>query len=461
MLIWILAVVLFGVAGACGYKLGAVRFAVSLVGLILGAALAIPLGPYLKSIVPMIGFKNPIWTVVLPPVFAFLIIYAIFIGLSFFVHQKVELHFKYHAGEDAAFGWGRVNSAVGLWVGLAMGATWLFLFGVVIYVAGYLTVQVTTDETSSTGIRMLSQARNELHTTGLDRAVAKFDPMPPKYYAACDILGLIYQNPILISRVSQYPPFLLLGEKPEFQEMTKDAEFMQMLLSKADALAILENPKMQAVMQNPEVVQQLLDQDLPDLRAYLETGISPKYEDERILGKWMLDPYATMAQERKRKPDMTSTEMRRLKTVMTEIMPAVMITATTDKKVVVKAEGVGDKLIQLYNPPTAQPAAPQAAAQPEAMSPQLAQRYGLRGGARGPVPGATTAPALVASAPKPVEIPYVVLSSQGVWDRDSDGKYELKVQDEKGKSLTLKVTADEERLTVTGPNLILVFAKAD
>jgi hypothetical protein len=460
MLIWILAVVLFGITGACGYKLGAVRFAVSLVGLILGAALAIPLGPYVKSVVPMLGFKNPIWMVVLPPVLVFLLIYAIFVGVSFLVHQRVELHFKYHAGDDATFGWSRVNNAIGLWVGLAMGATWLFLFGVVIYVAGYLTVQVTTDETSSTGVRMLSQARNDLHTTGVDRAVAKFDPMPPKFYAACDILGLIYQNPILISRVSQYPPFLLLTEKPEFQEMTKDAEFMQMLLSKADALAILQHPKMQAVMQNPEIVQQLLDQDLPDLRAYLETGISPKYEDERILGKWRLDPYATMAQERKRKPDMTSTEMRRLKMVMTEIMPAVMITATTDKKVVVKAEGVGEKLNQLFNPPAPKPVEGQAAAPTQALSPQLAQRYGQRGGgARAAGPAPTPVPA--AAPPKPVEIPYAVLSSQGVWERDPDGKYQLKLQDEKGKSQTFKAVADDERLSVTGPTAVLVFAKAE
>lgn len=461
MLIWILAVILFGIAGACGYKLGAVRFAVSLVGLILGAALAIPLGPYLKSVVPMLGFKNPIWMVVLPPVLVFLIIYAIFIGLSFLVHQKVELHFKYHSAENAAFGWNRVNNAVGLWVGLAMGVTWLFLFGIFIYVAGYLTVQVTTEETSSTGLRMLSQARNELHTTGLDRAVAKFDPMPPKYYAACDILGLIYQNPILVGRVSQYPPFLLLAEKPEFQEMTKDAEFMQMLLSKADALAILQNPKMQAVMQNPEIVQQLLDQDLPDLRAYLETGVSPKYEDERVLGKWRLDPYATMAQERKRKPDMTSTEMRRLKTVMTEIMPAVMITATTDKKIVVKAEGVGEKLNQLYNPPAPKPADPQAASQVQGMSPQIAQRYGLRGGGSRSASAAAPVPAVSAAAPKTIEIPYAVLSAQGVWERDPDGKYQLKVQDEKGKSVTFKATAEDERLYLTGPNLVLVFAKAE
>src|SRR5207237_3886103 len=144
----------------------------------------------------------------------------------------------------------------------------------------------------------------------------------------------------------------------ELQELAKDAEFNQLLLSKADFLELFRHPKLQAIMQNPEIVQELLGQDFKDLRAYLETGISPKYEEERILGKWKLDPYATMAQERKRRPDMTSTEMRRLKTVMTEIMPVVSLTATTDKKITLKAEGVADKLKQLY-----QPAAPVVAPQ--------------------------------------------------------------------------------------------------
>src|SRR5262249_42976621 len=152
-------------------------------------------------------------------------------------------------------------------------------------------------------------------------------------YEASDILGLIYQNPILVSRISQYPPFLLLSEKPEFQELGKDAEFNQMLLSKADIVDLLKQPKLQAVLQNPEIVQELLNQDLKDFRTYLETGVSPRYQDDKILGKWRLDPWATMAQERRRHPDMTSSEMRRLKAVMTEVMPAVSITATTDKKI--------------------------------------------------------------------------------------------------------------------------------
>lgn len=453
MLIWILAVILFALAGVCGYKMGAIRFGVSLVGLILAAALALPLGPYLKALVPMVGLKHPLWPIVLPPLVVFLLIYFIFIGFSFFVHRKVEIHYKYNADDNQRLSWERVNRAAGLWVGLATGAVWLFLFGIVIYGAGYAAVQLSTDETTSTPVKLLSQGRKDLSSTGFDKAVAPFDPMPPRYYEAADILGLIYQNPILISRLTQYPPFLLLGDRAEFQELAKDADFNQMLLTKGDVMTILKHPTLQPILHSPDILQELLGQDLKDLRAYLETGVSPRYEEEKILGKWRLDPYATMAQERKRNPDMTSTQMRRLKTVMTEIMPSVSVVATTDKKIVLKAEGVADRLRQLFQPtPPPAAAAPQAAT-PQ-LSPQLAQRYGR---SAGPTPAPAAAPAAPA---KPVVIPYLVTSAQGTWDRGAD-KYQLNVQDEQGKSQTIPAFAEDERLTLMETNVVLVFAKAE
>jgi hypothetical protein len=152
---------------------------------------------------------------------------------------------------------------------------------------------------------------------------------------------------------------------------------------------------------------------------------------------------------------MTSSEMRRLKAVMTEVMPAVSITATTDKKITLKAEGVADRLRQLFEPPqpkvaaTAQPQAPQ-------MSQQMMQRYGTARGAQ----RQAAAPAPVAAPAKTNALPYLVLSAQGAWDRSGDS-YQLKVQDEKGKSETLEAAADDERLTVHAPNVTLVFAKAE
>jgi uncharacterized membrane protein required for colicin V production len=458
MLIWILALILVGIAGFCGYKLGAVRFGVSLIGLILAAALALPLGPLLKPLFTLAGVVHPVWLAVLPPLAAFLIIYAIFLGLSIFAHRKVELYYKYQADDVDRYKWERVNRAVGLWVGTMVGVVWLFLFGLVTYSLGYFTVQVSSDNTESTMVRLVSQAREDLQSTGLDKAVALFDPMPARYYEAADIVGLLYQNPVLRGRLSQYPPFLMLGERPEFQQMSTDAEFSSLLLSKGDAMAIWRHPNMQAVIQNRDILDELMHQEFSDLRTYLETGVSPRYEDEKILGKWELDSYATMAQERRKYPEMSSAQMRQLRTIMTEIMPAVSFTATTDKRAVLKAD-ISERLVQMFNPTPPQPSSEVQADQSSQMDPAIAQRYGIAGRGR-PAQAPQVQRQQPASAAKPKQIPYMLFSAEGVWERDGS-RYQIQVRDERGQQQKLEVTADDDRLVIHSPVATLVFAKAD
>ena len=74
MTIWIMAVLLFALFGALGYAKGAIRMIFPLVGLVLGTFLAVPLGPLVKSLVPLVGLKNPIWSILLPPVIIFFLI---------------------------------------------------------------------------------------------------------------------------------------------------------------------------------------------------------------------------------------------------------------------------------------------------------------------------------------------------------------------------------------------------
>ena len=79
MLIWILAVSLFGLFAVAGFYKGATRMAVSLIGLFVAILLARPLGPMVKPLIPLVGLKNPIWVWLLPPVVVFLVLSAVFI----------------------------------------------------------------------------------------------------------------------------------------------------------------------------------------------------------------------------------------------------------------------------------------------------------------------------------------------------------------------------------------------
>lgn len=468
MLIWILAVFLFGVVAALGYFQGAVRLMVSLAGLFLGALLAIPLSPLVKPLIPLIGVKHPMWSAVWPPIIVLSLIFFVAVGLAFFVHRKVALHYKYQTDDLTRLRWERLNKGLGLCVGLVMGGLWLFLLGLVVYVVGYPMVQVVTADTSSPVLRYVSQAREDLKTTGLEKAVAPFDPMSPVYYQVSDILGLIYNNPILLNRLSDYPPFLLMGTRTEFQEIATDAEFNTLLQSKGDVTQILNHPKTQAILLNAELLQELLHQDLKDLHQYLMTGKSAKFDEEKILGRWKLDLYSTLAKLRKMKPNMSTSEMVRLKKMVNETLSAVSFMATTDKKAVLKVE-MTEAMKQATA--AAQKAVAEAQARTQAgsspaMSPEMAARYGLgRGGSPSRGPTAPRSAATPVAPPPPAaaaasQTPQLALSAQGTWERDGV-KYQIKLQDEKGKEQSVEVIADDEKLTIHSPISTLVFAKAE
>ena len=59
MTIWLLAVFLFAVVGSSGYQQGALRMLITFFGAIVAAFLAVPLAPYVRPLVPMIGLDNP------------------------------------------------------------------------------------------------------------------------------------------------------------------------------------------------------------------------------------------------------------------------------------------------------------------------------------------------------------------------------------------------------------------
>jgi len=53
-----------------------------------------------------------------------------------------------------------------------------------------------------------------------------------------------------------------------------------------------------------------------------------------------------------------------------------------------------------------------------------------------------------------------IFSAQGSWKREAD-KYQVTMQDEKGKQQTGEAVAEEDKLTLGFPSMTLVLAKAD
>jgi hypothetical protein len=437
MSLWILAIGLLAVFAGIGFAKGAIRMAISFLGLLIALALAEPLGRALRPMMGTIGIVNPAWVTVVPPIIAFLLVYLIAMGLSFFVHHKVYLRYKYKHDDVDRIRWETMNRHVGAGIGLLTGAVLFFAISGLIYAAGYLTVQLSAEESNPGWIKFINSARQDMADSGFDKVAAKFQPAPKLYYDAADVLGLLYHNPLLQGRLAKYPYFMKLGEKPEFQEMATDKDYNQLIFGKAPITQIIDHQRTQWMLGNAELLDYLKATDINYLKEYLRTGKSPKYDSQEIIGTWNVDKDAIVTLLRKSNPDIKAKDLRAFRAALAAA-PNVSMVAFPDKQLAVKGA------------PAAAPAAPKPAPEPAAPDPMARYRR-LQGQQQQP-----------AVAPKPVAPPEQEVlpkfGSEGQWDEDA-GRYLLTLHDAAGREVkgTATVKGDELLLSIPGGNL--VFAK--
>jgi uncharacterized membrane protein required for colicin V production len=321
MTIWILAVLLLGALGFIGYRQGAIRVGCSLVGILFGALLAVPLGHVLQPLLKLAGMKNPVLAWLIAPLIAFVLISIIFKVIGLAVHKKAETYYKYNTDDGHRGLWERLNRRLGACVGLANGVVYLILISFVIYASSYWTVQMSGAESDPKIIQLANRLGRDSLGSGMARVARSIDKMPTAFYDSADIAGLIYHNPVLVNRVSHYPAFLTLGERQDFQDLGNDMEFNQAWQTQKSAAEISKNPRAQAILGNPETLHTIwntLKPDLADFQQFLETGQSAKYDPEKILGRWLYDAPAAVALARKSKPALTPAEKRWLNVAFTK-----------------------------------------------------------------------------------------------------------------------------------------------
>lgn len=444
MLIWTLAIVLVLLFVGLGFLKGGIRMAVWLVALILATMLAMPLSGSIKGLMPTLGIKNPVWMTLMPPVFIFILINLVGIGLGFAAHHKVAKHYKNTRDDVDRIRWERMNRKLGASLGTVFGTIFFFLIGAVAFSGGYLTAQASPEENNPGKVQFVTSLRKDMTETGMDKAMAAIAPGTPRYYKAADILGLLYHNAALQNRLANYPGYLSVGQRPEFQEMAADKEYNELLFGKAPITAIIDHPRTQAILGNKELMDQLLAVDLDDLKIYLRTGKSPKYDETFILGRWTMEKDAIYTQLRKMNPDIKAGDLIKLKKVM-EVVPQINMLATPDNKVTFK---VADAVTP--------PAEADPNAQPAPAPDPLAERYrNPNAPTPAPAPGAAAnaAPAL----PKGMEIPK--LTGEGTWSEDFQGSYKLTLAGPDGKEMTMQATVKDDEMILNAPGLPLVFYK--
>jgi hypothetical protein len=463
MLIWLLAVVLIGAFAALGFQTGGIRAAVSLVGVVLGLVFASTVGNLVAPIFPTIGISSLSWRITAAPVAGFLIVWLPFFGVGFAAHRPVYLHFKYREEDSVRIAFERMNSALGLFVGLVAGIS-IFLFaGRPIYSLGYLTTQTAAEAGEPAPVGYLNQLRNGMNETGWDKTFAALDRTPAQQYAVDDIIGLLEANPLVHARAQTYPEFLALVERSEFTDLANDADYQKLLQDRAGFTALFENPRTQSFLSNAEILEKLAKLDLKDFRQYLESGKSAKYDDEHILGRWRCDISSTIIDARRRRTNLQPADLLNLRFVLNTFFKKATLTAYPDGRLVVKV------------PAPEKAAAATAAAAADStpgVDPNLARRYGARyaqqvaqnRGGQGATPAAAAAPqrdpAKLAAKifPKLASGDSADLSSisgEGTWTRVAD-KYLISAKPG-GADAHESSISDAGRLAIPLPELQLTL----
>jgi len=403
MTIWILAVLLLASCAGLGYRQGVIRAGFSFVGILVAALAAVPLGRLVRPLIVSLWAKDPLWAWVLPPLIVFVVVSAIFKIAAQPVHQKVDVHYKYHAGELRLALWERMHRRLGLCVGLLNGTAYLILISFVVFTFSYWTVQVATSDQDHKYVRLLNRLGKDMQAAGFSKVARSIDRMPPYFYEAADVVGLIYANPLLEARLGTYPAFLGLAERGEFQQLSGDTDFIRLRQERQPIQQVINHPQIQTILKSPALLDTIwatLIPNLADLKTYLDTGRSAKYESELILGRWNFNVNAALTMFLKSRQNVSAKEMQKAKAAIIAAHGKSKFLATTEHQAVIKnAPPLGTPLSTGGTPQTI----------------------------------------------------------QGTWKSLGGNKYDLTFPD----AGTITAEADRDRLTVSGTGVSMVFNRAD
>jgi hypothetical protein len=321
MTIWILALLLLAAAIALGHKLGAINAAFTFAGIVFGAMLATVAGKIFKPLLPHFGFENPVVIWALAPVLGFFLVLILFKMAGFFVHRKVEVYYKYKAGDLRLALWERMNARLGACVGTLNGTAYLVLICFYIFNLSYWTAQVATSDGESRVTKLVNRMGADLESTGMANPARALATLPENFYKMADLAGLICQNPQLTDRLADYPALVSLTERDDLQQLTHNTEFTNAWNSHAPMGQLLNDPEAKTFLLNNDltgIIWATATNNLADLMAYLNTGKSEKYDSEPILGHWDFNVSITVAMLRQSHPNYTATEMRAVRALWSQ-----------------------------------------------------------------------------------------------------------------------------------------------
>lgn len=340
MTIWILAILMMAAVALAGWRQGAIRAAFSFVGILFATLLAVPIGKLIHPLVGHLGASNPLIAWAVAPIVGFVLISIVFMVAAQQVHHKVEHFYKYKAGDLRLALWTRLNSRLGICIGLMNGAMYFILVSFLIFNLTYLTTQVAAAPQQPSMIRLANSLGNDLQSSGLSRTASAVGTLPPVFYQMSDLSGFLMQNPQIGPRLVEYPALTSLWERDDMQALVQDSVLTNALANGASLGEIMHNDSVRAFLANKDqtkMIVGILQSNLTDLTEYLQTGKSAKYDGEKIIGRWEFNPAVTIAWMRQSRPKMSASEMRSLRAWMTQAYAQTHVIVAGDNQLFVKS----------------------------------------------------------------------------------------------------------------------------
>lgn len=334
-----------------GHKLGAIRATITFFGIIISELLAAPLSGLIKPLLPHLGVKDPILQWALPPFIMFIILLCIFKSVGQVVHRKVFVYYKNYTDDLVMGWWERMNHRVGLCVGALNALAYLVILSSVIYLFSYWTVQfmvppqdaqskdrlldeATTPDGEQFSIKLLDYLGRGLKATGMDGVARSINPLPSpeNYFQMADLAGLLYQNPQLNQRLADYPPFIGIAQRGDFQDLGQDSDFQTAWQNHGHLDELMGNDHAKTIWWNPDeadMVWNMVATNLDDLQNYLQTGSSEKFADP-ILGRWHFNVVSSVAMVAQATPNFSSRDMMALRAMWTPAYAKTVFLASAD-----------------------------------------------------------------------------------------------------------------------------------
>src|SRR5450756_887202 len=340
MSIWILAILVLGASVLAGWRQGGIRAAIAFGGILFATLLCGLVGKLFHLLLPLVGVKDPLLVWALSPLCGFILVSIIFSVIAFNVHRKADVHYRHKTSDLRLALWNRLNTRLGICVGVLNGAIYFILISFLIFNLTYLTVQAAAAVPQpSLMLRLANSLGKDLQASGLNRTAAAVGTLPPMYYKYADLAGFLVKNPLTATRFAEYPALTSLWERDDMQPLVTDSALTNALASGASVGELVNEAPVQDFLKNKEqtkLVNGIFEANMDDLMEYLKTGKSAKYDGEKILGEWQINVPVTIAWLRQSQPKIQASEMRAIRALWSAAYAQTTVLATADNQLFVK-----------------------------------------------------------------------------------------------------------------------------